>query len=67
MHYPKLKGVMAEQGITIVELSKMTGISYGSLAPKLRGAFKLTVEDAMKIKNALGTEMRLEELFYDND
>lgn len=61
--YANVKAEMARKNMTIVELSKATGIRYQSLADKIRGDTILTVSEALKIKQALDVDMPLEELF----
>lgn len=61
--YPNLRAELARRGITIKELSKRTGISYSTLAPKVRGFGSFSVDDADKVRAAVGTNMPLEVLF----
>lgn len=63
--YVNVKAELARKNMTIVDLSNKTGIRYQTLADKIRGASVLTVEEALKIKQALGVDMPLEELFSD--
>lgn len=63
--YNNVKAELARKNMTIVDLSKKTGIRYQTLSDKIRGASILTVEEALKIKEALGVDMPLEELFSD--
>lgn len=61
--YANVKAEMARKNMTIVDLSKVTGIRYQSLADKIRGDTILTVAEALKIKQALDVDMSIEELF----
>lgn len=61
--YMRLKGQMAERGITAKALAQRTGIKYQTLVVKLRGKTDLKLEEAKKIKDAIGTQMPIEELF----
>lgn len=63
--YNNVKAELARKNMTIVDLSNKTGIRYQTLADKIRGDSILTVEEALKIKEALGVDMTLEELFSD--
>ena len=61
--YSNVKAELARRDLTIVDLSRMTGIRYQTLADKINGKFPLTLDEAKKIKNSLGVEIPLEELF----
>ncbi len=63
--FNNVKAEMARKNITIVELSNVTGIKYGSLADKIRGESPMSVADAIKIKAALNVDMPFEELFQE--
>lgn len=54
---------MFMRGIDRKTLAEKTGITYTSLIRKLRDESPITLQEAMKIKKALGTDMALEELF----
>ena len=61
--FNNLKAEMARKNLTVADLSESTGIRYQTLAGKLRGDSVLTVDEALKIKSALGVDMPFEELF----
>lgn len=61
--YVNVKAELARKNMTIVDLSNATGIRYQTLADKIRGDTVLTVDDALKIKQALKVDMPIEELF----
>lgn len=63
--YANVKAEMARKNMTIVDLSNATGIRYQTLADKIRGDSILTVDEALKIKQAIGVDMPIEELFSD--
>lgn len=63
--YANVKAELARKNMTIVDLSAKTGIRYQTLADKIRGDSILTVDEALKIKEALGVDMPIEELFND--
>ncbi|WP_273483561.1 helix-turn-helix domain-containing protein [Desulforamulus ruminis] len=50
----KLKGLMAEHGITIRELSKMMGISQKSLSRKINGQRDWCFDDLIFIARCFG-------------
>lgn len=61
--YENVRVELARKNMTLVELSVATGIRYQTLSEKLRGNSELTLKEAVSIKNALGVDMPLEELF----
>lgn len=62
--YANVKAELARKNMTIVDLSNKTGIRYQTLADKIRGSKPtFTVDEAMKIKQALGVDMSIDELF----
>lgn len=63
--YANVKAELARKNMTIVDLSNKTGIRYQTLADKIRGDSTLTVDEALKIKQAIGVDMPIEELFSD--
>lgn len=63
--YPNLKAEMSRVGMTMLELSEKTGIRYQTLTLKLNGKSKLSVREAVRIKDALDGKFTLEYLFFD--
>jgi transcriptional regulator with XRE-family HTH domain len=61
--YPNLKAEMARKGVTVRDLSEMTGISYNTLAPKMRGDKPLKLTEALKIYKVLETDVSVPDLF----
>lgn len=61
--YSNVKAELARRSLTVVDLSKMTGIRYMSLSNKLNGKAPLKLAEAMRIKTALAVDIPLEELF----
>lgn len=61
--FPNIRAEMARKNMTIVTLSELTGIRYQTLSDKLRGHGIITLDDAVRIKNALDTDIALETLF----
>lgn len=61
--FETLRAEMARKNKTLVDLSQATGIRYQTLSEKLRGNSPLTLKEAAEIKNALGLDMTIEELF----
>ena len=56
MNYGKLRGAMAEKGVSQAELAQLIGISLNSLNRKLNGRTDFTVKEASEIASALDIE-----------
>jgi transcriptional regulator with XRE-family HTH domain len=61
--YPNLRAEMARKKVTGQELAKRIGITNGTFSQKFNGKFDFTLDEAQKIKKALGTDISIEELF----
>ena len=61
--FPNLKAEMARQDMTLSNMSVITKIPLQRLSYKLSGQRKLTFDEAIIIRNALGIDMPLDELF----
>ena len=61
--YPNLRGEMARKNITLTKLAEELGIRLGTLSSKNAGKTPFTLDEAMAIKEALKTDIPLEELF----
>ena len=64
--YLNVKAELARQNLSVVDLSNKTGIRYQTLVEKLNGKYPLTLDEAKKIKTALGVDLSMEELFAKN-
>lgn len=53
INYAKLKGLMAERGLTVVGLAQMLGVSRQAASEKVNGKTRITVTDAQTIAKAL--------------
>ena len=53
MHINKLKGKIVERGMNIEGLAEMIGIDRSSLYRKLNNSEKITIGEAVKMKDAL--------------
>ena len=53
IHYPKLKGLMAERGLTVVQLAHILGVSRQTASDKVNGNTKITLTEAQTIAKAL--------------
>ena len=61
--FPNLRAEMARKGWTLVKLAQETGIPVSTLHDRLFGKTKLTLENAVAIKQALGLDLSLDYLF----
>lgn len=61
--YSNVKAELARRNLTVVDLSNMTGIRYQTLVDKINGKYPLMLDEAKKIKEALGVDIPIEELF----
>ena len=61
--YLNVKAELARRNLSVVDLSNKTGIRYQTLVDKLNGKYPLTLDEAKKIKAALGVDLSMEELF----
>lgn len=61
--YSNVKAELARQNLSIVDLSNKTGIRYQTLVDKINGKYPMTLDEAKKIKQALGVDISIEDLF----
>ena len=63
--YPLIFEEMARQRLSGVKMLKKAGLCYQTTFPKLKRGFggKITLDEAIAIRKALGMKMDLEELF----
>lgn len=61
--YPNLKAEFARGGFTLEKVSKELGITIGTLSQKLNGKYPITLNEAKRIKEIIGTDIILEILF----
>lgn len=54
MNMKKLKGKIIEQGMSVDEVAKLIGISGPTLYSRLRCPMKMTIGEAIRIKDVLG-------------
>jgi len=52
----KLKGAMAERGLTVGDIARIVGCSYGSALAKINGKAKFTFDDMDAIKEEFGLD-----------
>lgn len=61
--YSNVKAELARKNMTVVDLSDKTGIRYQTLIDKINGKYPVTLDEAKKVKAALGVDIPLEDLF----
>lgn len=63
--YPKIFEEMQRQKLSGLQLIKRTNLNYQTTFSKLKRGYggKITLEEAIQIRKALGVDMDLEELF----
>ena len=64
INYAKLKGLMAERGLTVVELSHRLGVSRQSASDKVNGKAKISLTDAQTIAKALNMTKEERDLIF---
>ena len=67
INHAKLKGLMAERGLTVVELSHMLGVSRQSASDKVNGKTKISLTDAQTIAKALHMDKEERDLVFFNE
>ena len=61
--YRNVKAEMARRDMSIADLAEKLNCTSANLCKKLNGNVVLTFNEAKQIKNALGVDIPLEELF----
>lgn len=61
--YPNLRAEMSRRSLTVEKLALLSGIKYNTLREKLKGTRKLTLAEAIQIKQALNVTIPLDVLF----
>lgn len=61
--FPNLRAEMARKNMSIPQLAEACGIKTTTMYDKARGHSKITLDDALAIKNALEVDLPLEVLF----
>lgn len=64
MNANKLRGKITERGLSIAKVADLIGMHKSSLYRKINGYDKITVAEAIKIKNILGlTDLEALDIF----
>lgn len=61
--YARLMVQMYLAGMDNRELAEKTGMTYSSLRRKMRGETRINLEEAARIREALGCDLALDKLF----
>ena len=61
--FKNLRAEMVRRDIDVPKLAEMIGMKVSALYSRLNGSTVLSFADAVNIKQALGVDMTLEELF----
>ena len=63
MLFPNLRAELARKGMSIPQLAELTGIKTTTLYDKFNGRSAFTLDEAILIRDALGLDMSIDELF----
>lgn len=61
--YPNFEGEKAKKKFTLEPIATYLGITTSTLSQKLNGKYRLTLDEAVKIKKFIGSDLPLEILF----
>lgn len=61
--YRNLNAERTRKGLTWKELAKACGVNYNTLTNKVSAGGEFTLAQAVALRNALGVDMPLEQLF----
>ena len=64
--FPNLDAERARKKITLEMLAEELGLAVSTVSQKLKGKYPITLDEAKKIKNILGVDIPLEELFEED-
>ena len=64
--YRNIEAELVRKGTTKGDLAKALGITQATLSLKLNGKYEFSIKEAKKIKETLGIDMSLDELFLSN-
>ncbi len=65
--YPNLRAEMARKNINLVALAKMIGMAQTTMYDKFNGRSVFDLDEADAIKDALGVNMSIDDLFAKDD
>lgn len=65
--YPNLRAELARKNMSIPQLAELTGIKTTTLYDKYNGRSAFSLDEAVLIRDALGLDMSIDELFRKED
>ena len=65
--FPNLRAELARRNMSIPQLAELVGMKTTTLYDKYNGRTAFTLEEAVKIRDMLGLDMSIEELFQRED
>lgn len=65
--YPNLRAELARKDMSIPQLAELTGIKTTTLYDKYNGRSAFSLDEAVLIRDALGLDMSIDELFRKED
>ena len=61
--YPNLEAELKRKNVKRTDLAKLLGCSVGTISEKMTGGSSFSFDAAVKIKQFIGVDIELEELF----
>ena len=61
--YPNLRAEIARRGVTLSQLAEVIGVTLQTMSKKINGGSEFTLNEAYAIKDFLGVDAPIEELF----
>lgn len=61
--FPNLRAEMARNNVNLTHMAKVLGITVSTMSAKNSGNAQFTLDEALKIKRFLKTDLSLEKLF----
>ena len=65
--YEEIEMIIFKKKLSKSDIAKKIGMTYNTFLLKLRGKNKFTLDEAIKLKNALDSDKPIEELFNYTD
>ena len=61
--FDKIEVIIFEKKMKKKEVAEKMGISYGQFCAKRRGEYPFTLDEALRLKSVLQTDLSIEDLF----
>lgn len=65
--FPNLRAEIARRNLSVAGLARLIGMKQTTMSDKYHGRSNFSLDDAIKIKEALGLDMSIEELFQKDE